>query len=99
MPCGEGLRNVLSVIELPLSRLCKPWPRPLGALAVDEPEFCLCKVRRVCTCATFVGAGDIVLRAAAAAEADRFGVDGRFARNAREAAEWAADEALALLGL
>lgn len=98
MPCGEGVRNVLSVIEPPLSLLCKNWPRPLGVLTVDEPEFCLCKVRRVCTWPTFVGPGDIVRSAAAAAEAERFGVVGLLARKAIDAAEWAADEAFALLG-
>lgn len=46
-----------------------------------------------------MGVGDIVRSAAAAAEADRFGVDGRLAKNANEAAECAAEEALTLLGL
>lgn len=40
----------------------------------------------------------MVRSAVAAAEAERFGVEGLLARNAIDAAKWAADEAFTLLG-
>ena len=68
---GEGLRNVLSVIDPELLCLSKlPLERPLVALPEPALDDLLC-MRLVCTSPTSVGGGDIVRRAAAAAEADR----------------------------
>lgn len=70
---GEGVRNVLSVIEPVLAFLSKPpgLPRPLVAPLFKEVlEDRLC-ILLVCTSATEVGGGDIARSAAAAADADK----------------------------
>lgn len=81
-PPGEGLRNVLSVMEPELPCLSSVvLPRPLGALDRDALEDRLC-MRFVWVSPTCVGGGDKALSAAAAAEAERLPCDTLLCRKA-----------------
>lgn len=91
---GEGVLNDLSVIDPALFCLCRPpLDRPRAEPERAPREACLWIIRFVWTWSTGVGVGDRVLRAVAAAEADRFACEARLFRKACVAAIWAEAEA------